>query len=184
MKLGVIVIPDSNEELPAVLKALKGINVEAAGVSDAAPDSMDDLDGLDDLGVEELPQRSLEDVKKILTQVRDAKGNDQLKEILTAFGATNLKTLGAEDYSACYASAEEMLKEDDDDMFGDLDDGGAAAVPDADTIKALCQAYAKKHGKEKAAAVLKKAGLNTVRGLAKATVEQLESIYKIVKVME
>jgi len=197
MKLGIIVLPDGTEEMNAAIAALRGIEgVEIQTTDATTSDDLDDLGGNDDLdGFDEpaeLHVPTADELKLRLTEVRDEKGVDMLKEILTSFGATNLKTLTQDDWPAAYAAAGEVLGAggaEDDMGFDDLDDLGgddldATDAPDADTVKALCQKYAAKNGKEKAAKILKDAGLNTVRGLAKSTDEQRAKIYAQVKCME
>lgn len=196
MKLGLIVLPDSNEELMAAIEALKltGVTVlntsETSGKKDTVEDEFDD--GFGEPESEELKVPTAEELKTILTKLRDDKGADIIKEILTSFGAKNLKTLEKSDWPAVYAAAQEAMKDGDDGFgddlddggFGDLDDGADDTPLDPEVIKGLCQAYAKKNGKEKAIEVLKKAGLNSVRGIKSASDSALATIYKIVKCME
>lgn len=185
MKLGLIVLPDTNEELADIIAKLKGVNVKVIDTKTAEDDLDDGFDT--ELEVEELKVPTADELKTVLTELRDSKGADIIKEILTSFGAKNLKTLEKLDWPAVYAAAKEAGKDDDDDGFGDddLDDGfGDDEAPDADAVKTLCQAYAKKNGKEKAIAVLKTAGLNSVRGIKSASDVALAKIYAIVKCME
>ena len=205
MKTGILLLSDNNDELLEVLQTLKSaglaslvsngaeITDKAAGKNGAAKvrQAADDHDSMFDDDLDDEPKTSKkdytkEDVRQILSQVKDTLGTENVKEIFTAFGASNFKELDAEDFNAVYAAAVEMLRSDDDlddglddDLDDDLDD-----VPGPDVIKSLCQAYAKQEGKAKATKVLEDAGLNTVRGLAKASEEQLTKIYATVKVME
>ena len=183
MKLGLIVLPDSNEELADIIAKLKGQNVE---ISAGSIETAGDDDGFgSEPEIEELYQPTGAELKTILTELRDNKGADVIKEILVSFGAKNLKSLEKSDWPAVYAAAQEAGKDDDDDGF-DLDDDGFGddEAPDAEVVKELCQAYAKKNGKEKAIAVLKAAGLNSVRGIKSASDDTLAKIYAKVKCME
>lgn len=190
MKLGILIIPDDNAEVPAILNQLRDVagatSVELTPSKSAAVD--DDLSV--DLGVDnddfsltepELPPRTLKDLKTVLSRVRDELGNKTLVDILTAFGATRLSDIDEDDYSAVYAAGEEALKKpgDDDGFDLGLDDDDPEPL-DPVAIKDLCQEYAKKHGKAKATAILEKAGLNTVRGLKSASQEQLQQIHAAV----
>lgn len=189
MKLGVLIIPDDNAEIPTILNKLRDLGDVAtvAAATDnkptsaaAEPDLGVDIDEFS-LGEETLPPRTLKDVKAILTRVRDEIDTKTLSEILTACGAKKLGELDESDYGACYAMAEEALKGNDagagdGDEFGFDDDD----VPDVETIKNACKAYADTHGKVKATAILKAAGLNTVRGLKSASEEQLAQIWEAV----
>lgn len=181
LQLGLIVLPSDTDELNKVLAALSKLGVSAASVSTApaANSKPAAKEPEQDIEEETLPPVTAEQVKTAMTKVRDELGDDTITELLTAFGATKLKDVAKDDWSALVAAANAALSPagggDDDDGFGlDEDDDGfgldddEADAPDAETVKVTVQAYAKKHGKEKAQAILTKFGLNTVRGLASA----------------
>lgn len=159
MKLGLIVLPSSNEEMQTVLEALNEAGVgylAAAGIDAAAegkpakkagkkaakqPESEeeDEDEDIDDFEDEEAEQETLKvptgpELKKAFTDLRDSEGADVCKEILTSFGAKGLKDLDKDDWAAAYAACLEAAKGDadsdeDDDGFDDFED-------DADEVDA------------------------------------------------
>lgn len=186
LQLGIIVLPSNNEELNKVLAALAPlgsgvavaqVNGKPAKAAKAAEPEVEE---------ETLPAVTAAEVKTAMTRVRDELGEETISELLTAFGAKALKEVAKDDWAALVAAANVALDGgstdspdddfglDDDDGFGLDDDEGDA--PDAETVKLTVQAYAKKHGKEKAQAILVKFGLNTVRGLASADAATLTKI--------
>lgn len=203
MKLGLIVLPSSNEEMQAVLEALQEAGVgylAAAGIDAAATESnaavkgkkaktkpvvVEDEDDFEDEdgATEELPVPSPAELKKAFTDLRDQEGGEICKEILTAFGAKGLKDLDKDDWAAVFAAANEALKggadeDEDEDDFDDFEDGDDDLEEvDADTVKEACQKWAAKAGKGKPTACLQKHGLNTVRGLKAADDATLAKIY-------
>jgi len=194
LQLGLIVLPSDAAELEKVLAALTKLGVAASNIAPAATAKAAPAKAAKpepEVETETLPAVTADQVKTAMTRVRDELGDETLTEILTAFGATKLKDVAKDDWSALVAAANAALEPagggDDDDGFGldededdfGLDDGDDA--PDADEVKASVQAYAKKHGKEKAQAILVKNGLNTVRGLASADAATLTAIAKAVK---
>lgn len=187
MKLGIIVLPNDNAELADIIAKLQGTGATIETTTSGTVIDTPDDDGLDfgsEPETEALFEPNADELKTILTQVRDEVSVDMLKEILTSFGATNLKTLEKSDWPSAYASAKAALGGSDaggDDDFGfDDDELGGDEAPDAETVKTGAQAYAKKHGKEKAIEALKKAGLNSVRGIKGATGEQLAKLWSLV----
>jgi hypothetical protein len=196
MQIGLIILPSDTEELNKALAALSKLGVASAPVTlpagkgkpaaKAAPEVEEELEQ------ETLKPVTADQVKTAMTKVRDELGDDTVSEILTAFGAENLRGVDKSDWPALVAAANAALAgggegddgfglDDDegDDGFGlDDDEGGEV---DADEVKTAVQAYAKKHGKEKAQAILVKNGLNTVRGLASADNKTLAAIAKAVK---
>lgn len=195
LQLGLIVLPSDAAELEKVLAALTKLGVAASNIAPAATAKAAPAKATKpepEVETETLPAVTADQVKTAMTRVRDELGDETLTEILTAFGATKLKDVAKDDWSALVAAANAALEPagggDDDDGFGldededefglDEDEGDA---PDADEVKAAVQAYAKKHGKEKAQAILVKNGLNTVRGLASADAATLTAIAKAVK---
>lgn len=199
LQLGIIVIPTNNEELNKVLAALAplGSGVAVAQVNKSEPVTQG-KPAAKAVEVEEEPETetlkpvTADQVKAAMTKVRDELGDETISELLTAFGAEKLKDVDKSDWSALVAAANAALAStgggDDDDGFGlddepeddgfGLDDDGDA--PDAEEVKTAVQAYAKKHGKEKAQAILVKNGLNTVRGLATTDAATLTAINKAV----
>lgn len=199
LQLGVIVLPSTKEELAAVLDALAAqfgdtpvITAQgkpaAAAKTPAAKEPAPKKETLKAVSPDQL--------KSVMTKVRDELGEETLAELLTAFGATKLKEVDKDDWPALVAAGEAALNggsgdepsdddlglgEDDDLLGGDDDLDGLDEVPDAEEVKTACQAHAKKHGKEKTQAILSKHGLNTVRGLASASDEVLTKIYKAVQ---
>ncbi len=199
MKLGIIVLPDSNEELMALIKKLKGTQTTetvddfADLTTEVLGNSPDDGlldDELDSLGIEdeELFTPSRKELLAKLTELRDAPdGNSLLKDILTSYGAKKLGDVVDSDWPSMYKAAEEALKGfgGDDDLGLDDDSASGRSVPaikklDPEDVKTACQAYAQKHGKQKATALLKQCGLNSVRGIKSAPVDVLRNLYKAV----
>lgn len=190
LQLGIIVIPSNNEELNKVLAALAplGSGVAVAQVNGKSTSAKNTTKAAEpEVETEDLPTVTAAEVKTAMTRVRDELGEDTISELLTAFGAKALKEVSKDDWAALVAAANVALDGgntdtpgdddfglDDDDGFGLDDDEGDA--PDAETVKLTVQAYAKKHGKEKAQAILVKFGLNTVRGLASADAATLTKI--------
>lgn len=186
LQLGIIVLPSNNEELNKVLAALAplGSGVAVAQVNGKPTPKAKPAEP--EVETEDLPAVTAAEVKTAMTRVRDELGEDTISELLTAFGAKALKEVSKDDWAALVAAANVALDGgstdspdddfglDDDDGFGLDDDEGDA--PDAETVKLTVQAYAKKHGKEKAQAILVKFGLNTVRGLASADAATLTKI--------
>jgi hypothetical protein len=194
LQLGLIVLPSDTAELNKVLEALSKLGVSsvaapavvkaAAGKGKTAPVVEEEPE------TETLPAVTADQVKTAMTRVRDELGDETITELLTAFGATKLKDVAKDDWSALVAAANAALNPaagsgDDDDGFGldddgddgfGLDDDDGAAEVDAEEVKVNVQTYAKKHGKEKAQAILTKHGLNTVRGLASAANDVLAKI--------
>ena len=142
---------------------------------------------------EDLKMPTSAELKTVLTEIRD-RDTEVLKELLASFGAAKLKELSKEDWPAAYAAAQALLVDededddlDDDDLDDDLDDDDDdldgddddIEVPDPEDLKAQIQAYAKANSKEKATRLLKKAGLNTVRGIKAATEEKLIALAKL-----
>ncbi len=187
LQLGLIVLPSTTEELNKVLAALaplgSGISVSTTKVANTKGPAKEEPE----VEEEKLAAVTADQVKTAMTRVRDELGEDTISELLTAFGATKLKDVAKDDWAALVAAANVALDggssggddgfgldDDGDDGFGLDDDEGEA--PDAETVKVTVQAYAKKHGKEKAQAILVKHGLNTVRGLASADAATLTKI--------
>lgn len=196
LQLGVIVLPSTKEELAAVLDALADqfgdtpvITAQGKPAAASKPAAKEPAPKK-----ETLKAVSPDQLKAVMTKVRDELGEDTLAELLTAFGATKLKEVDKDDWPALVAAGEAALNGgsgdepddddlglgDDDDLLGGDDDLGGDA-PDAEEVKVACQNHAKKHGKEKTQAILSKHGLNTVRGLASASDEVLTKIYNAVK---
>lgn len=190
-QIGLIILPANTEELNEILAKLQGANVAVKAVS--APVKTTKAPVVEEepeVETETLPAVDAATVKAVMTQVRDEKGEEAITELLTAFGATQLKDVSKDDWSALVAAAKTLLTDgasdeddgfgldDEDDGFG-LDDDDAAPDVDAETVKTSVQAYAKKNGKEKAQALLAKHGLNTVRGLASADAKTLGAIYAV-----
>lgn len=194
MQLGLIVLPQNEDQMNKVLAALSklGVSTAAAPVSTGKTTSKAasaPADEPEDAAEENLKVPTGPELQAILTQVRDDLGQEALTEILTAFGASKLKELDKSDWPAAFAAAQQALGDgDDDDLLDDdgeddddlLDDGDDEEGPDAEEVKTACQNYAKKHGKDKTNAILKKNGLNTVRGLASAPQAVLTAVYKAV----
>lgn len=196
LQLGLIVLPSDAAELEKVLAALSKLGVASSAASIPATKTAPAKPAAKEPEVETevLKAVTADEVKTVMTQVRDELGADTITEILTAFGAEKLKDVDKSDWPALVAAAKAALAPagggDDDDGFG-LDDEGdddgfglddeEGEAPDADEVKTAVQAYAKKHGKEKAQAILVKNGLNTVRGLASADAATLTAIAKAVK---
>lgn len=201
LQLGLIVLPSNTEELNKVLAALSKLGVATsaaqidppAGKTTKAPAKQVEVE--DEPETETLKPVTPDQLKAVMSRVRDELGDENIAELLTAFGATKLKDVDKGDWPALAAAATTMLDgsaaasdepEDDgfglddegDDGFG-LDDDDAGDAPDAETVKVAVQAYAKKHGKEKATAILSKNGLNTVRGLQSADAATLTAIHKL-----
>lgn len=178
LQLGLIVLPSNTEELNKVLAALAPLGVASSAITTTSTKTAPKAKAAEpEVETEDLPAVTAAEVKTAMTRVRDELGEDTISELLTAFGAKALKEVSKDDWAALVAAANVALDGgntdipgdddfglDDDDGFG-LDDDEA---PDAETVKLTVQAYAKKHGKEKAQAILVKFGLNTVRGLASA----------------
>lgn len=191
MKLGIIVLPSSNEELQEVLAKLAAGNVASIMVNNTTGKQDPEPEPELETSAEELKVPTGPELQAILTRVRDEQGADTLTEILTSFGATKLKELQKSDWPAIYRAAEVALGEVDesnDDLLDDdglgLDDpddllGGEELDPE--DVKTACQEHAKKHGKAKTEAILAKNGLNTVRGLKSASQDVLAAIMKAVK---
>ena len=197
MQLGLIVLPKNTAELEKVLSVLGKLGVEATnlGGGNDTPAKTTAAKNTPAPKEEQLKQVNADQLKTVMTRVRDELGSDTLTELLTAFGATALREVDKGDWPALVAAAEAALNgtggglDDDlgglDDDLGGLDDDGFgldddANAPDPDEVKTAVQAYAKKHGKEKAQAVLTKNGLNTVRGLASADASTLTAILNAV----
>lgn len=191
LQLGLIVLTSTTEELNQVTAALSKLGLASTPLASAAssPKATKAAEPEPEVETETLPAVTADQVKTAMTRVRDELGEETITELLTAFGATKLKEVAKDDWSALVAAANAALdggkgEEDDgfglddeaeeDDGFG-LDDDDTPAV-DAETVKITVQAYAKKHGKEKATALLQKFGLNTVRGLASADAATLGKI--------
>lgn len=188
LQLGLIVLPSSTEELNKVLAALAPLGVASSAITTtSAPAKPGKAKATEpEVETEDLPAVTAAEVKTAMTRVRDELGEETISELLTAFGAKALKEVAKDDWAALVAAANVALdggsNDDDgfglddpeDDGFGLDDDEGDA--PDAETVKLTVQAYAKKHGKEKAQAILVKHGLNTVRGLASADAATLTKI--------
>lgn len=201
LQLGLIVLPSNTEELNKVLAALSKLGVATSAASpveiikgNKAPAKEAEVEVEDEPKTETLKPVTPDQLKAVMSRVRDELGDENIAELLTAFGATKLKDVDKGDWPALAAAANTMLDgaaaasdepEDDgfgldepeDDGFGLDDDAGDA--PDAETVKTAVQAYAKKHGKEKATAILSKNGLNTVRGLQSADAATLTAIHKL-----
>lgn len=190
LQLGIIVIPSNNEELNKVLAALAplGSGVAVAQVNGKSTSAKNTTKAVEpEAETEELPTVTAAEVKTAMTRVRDELGEETISELLTAFGAKALKEVSKDDWASLVAAANVALDggssqdddgfglDDDDDGFG-LDDDDEGEAPDSETVKLTVQAYAKKHGKEKAQAILVKFGLNTVRGLASADAATLTKI--------
>lgn len=189
LQLGLIVLPSNTEELNKVLAALAPLGVASSAITTTSPKAApkNTKAAEPEVETEDLPAVTAAEVKTAMTRVRDELGEDTISELLTAFGAKALKEVAKDDWAALVAAANVALDGgntdtpgdddfglDDDDGFGLDDDEGDA--PDAETVKLTVQAYAKKHGKEKAQAILVKHGLNTVRGLASADAATLTKI--------
>lgn len=186
LQLGLIVLPSTTEELNKVLAALaplgSGITVSATKPANTKGPAKEEPE----VEEEKLAAVTADQVKTAMTRVRDELGEDTISELLTAFGATKLKDVAKDDWAALVAAANVALDggntdtPDDDDLgLGEEEDDGFGLeddAPDAETVKLTVQAYAKKHGKEKAQAILVKHGLNTVRGLASADSATLTKI--------
>lgn len=193
LQLGLIVLPSDAAELEKVLAALSKLGVASAAASIPAKEPAKAPAKEPKVETEVLKAVTADQVKTAMTRVRDELGEDTITELLTAFGAEKLKDVDKADWSALVAAANAALDgagggedddgfgldDDGDDGFGLDDDEGEA--PDAEEVKTNVQAYAKKHGKEKAQAILVKNGLNTVRGLASADAATLTAINKAVK---
>lgn len=187
LQLGLIVLPSNTEELNKVLAALAPLGVASSAITTTKPaNTKGPAKEAPEVEEEQLAAVTAAEVKTAMTRVRDELGEDTISELLTAFGAKALKEVSKDDWAALVAAANVALDGgntdtpgdddfglDDDDGFG-LDDEPDA--PDAETVKLTVQAYAKKHGKEKAQAILVKFGLNTVRGLASADAATLTKI--------
>lgn len=186
LQLGLIVLPSNTEELNKVLAALAPLGVASSAITTTSAPAKTGKAAEPEVETEDLPAVTAAEVKTAMTRVRDELGEDTISELLTAFGAKALKEVSKDDWAALVAAANVALDGgntdtpgdddfglDDDDGFG-LDDEPDA--PDAETVKLTVQAYAKKHGKEKAQAILVKFGLNTVRGLASADAATLTKI--------
>lgn len=195
LQLGLIVLPTDTAELNKVLEALSKLGVATSAVTTTATGkgkTTKPAEVEEELETEKLKPVTADQVKAAMTKVRDELGDDTISELLTAFGAEKLKDVDKSDWAALVAAAEAALGNggsgddddgfglDDDDGFGLDDDEGGDEV-DAEEVKTAVQAYAKKHGKEKAQAILVKNGLNTVRGLASADNKTLAAIAKAVK---
>lgn len=187
LQLGLIVLPSNTEELNKVLAALAPLGVASSAITTSTKTTSKNTKAAEpEVETEALPAVTADQVKTAMTRVRDELGEETISELLTAFGATKLKDVAKDDWAALVAAANVALDggnndapgdddfglgEEEDDGFG-LDDD----APDAETVKLTVQAYAKKHGKEKAQAILVKHGLNTVRGLASADAATLTKI--------
>lgn len=194
LQLGLIVLPSDAAELEKVLAALSKLGVASAAASIPTKETSTKAPVKEPkVETEVLKAVTADQVKTAMTRVRDELGDDTVTELLTAFGAENLRGVDKGDWPALVAAANAALEPagggDDDDGFGLDDDGDdgfgldddEGEAPDADEVKTNVQAYAKKHGKEKAQAILVKNGLNTVRGLASADAATLTAINKAVK---
>lgn len=188
-KLAVVAFCASEDEAEAVQKALSKLKPSKPS-KPSKPDTKpakddDDFGDFDDDDVADLPMPTAQSLKKALIDVRDELGNDALRAIFKTHGAKNIQSLKKEEWPAAFAEATKLLKDDsdDDDDWGDLgddDDIGTDKVPTAEEVKDACQAYAKENGKTAANDILSDNGLNTVRGLKKATDKQLIAILKAV----
>lgn len=187
LQLGLIVLSSNTEELNKVLAALAPLGVASSAITTSTKTAPKNTKAPEpEVETEDLPAVTAAEVKTAMTRVRDELGEETISELLTAFGAKALKEVSKDDWAALVAAANVALDGgstdspdddfglDDDDGFGLDDDEGDA--PDAETVKLTVQAYAKKHGKEKAQAILVKFGLNTVRGLASADAATLTKI--------
>lgn len=187
LQLGLIVLPSNTEELNKVLAALAPLGVASSAITTTKPaNTKGPAKEAPEVEEEQLAAVTAAEVKTAMTRVRDELGEETISELLTAFGAKALKEVSKDDWAALVAAANVALDggssqdddgfglDDDDDGFGLDDDEGDA--PDAETVKLTVQAYAKKHGKEKAQAILVKHSLNTVRGLASADAATLTKI--------
>lgn len=178
LQLGLIVLPSNTEELNKVLAALAPLGVASSAITTSPKTAPKPKAPEPEVETEDLPAVTAAEVKTAMTRVRDELGEETISELLTAFGAKALKEVSKDDWAALVAAANVALDggntdtPGDDDGFGLDDDDGFGLdddeAPDAETVKLTVQAYAKKHGKEKAQAILVKFGLNTVRGLASA----------------
>lgn len=186
LQLGLIVLPSNTEELNKVLAALAPLGVASSAITTSTKTAPKAKAAEPEVETEALPAVTADQVKTAMTRVRDELGEETISELLTAFGATKLKDVAKDDWAALVAAANVALDggstDSPDDDFG-LDDEGDDGfgldddeAPDAETVKLTVQAYAKKHGKEKAQAILVKFGLNTVRGLASADAATLTKI--------
>jgi nitrogen regulatory protein PII len=193
LQLGLIVLPTDTAELNKVLEALSKLGVATSAVTTTTGKGKTTAKEEPEVQTEKLKPVTADQVKAVMTKVRDELGDDIISELLTAFGAEKLKDVDKSDWAALVAAAEAALGnggsgedddgfglDDDDDGFG-LDDDDDGEELDAEEVKVSVQAYAKKHGKEKAQAILVKNGLNTVRGLASADQKTLAAIAKAVK---
>ena len=184
LQLGLIVLPTDTAELNKVLEALSKLGVATSAVTTTTGKGKTTAKEEPEVQTEKLKPVTADQVKAVMTKVRDELGDDIISELLTAFGAEKLKDVDKSDWAALVAAAEAALGNggsgEDDDGFG-LDDDDDGEELDAEEVKVSVQAYAKKHGKEKAQAILVKNGLNTVRGLASADQKTLAAIAKAVK---
>lgn len=190
LQLGLIVLSSNTEELNKVLAALAPLGVASSAITTNSTKTAPKPKAAEpEVETEALPAVTADQVKTAMTRVRDELGEETLSELLTAFGATKLKDVAKDDWAALVAAANVALDGGNTDTPGDDDFGledepeddgfgleDEPEAPDAETVKLTVQAYAKKHGKEKAQAILVKFGLNTVRGLASADAATLTKI--------
>lgn len=120
-------------------------------------------------------------------------GKKEAKALLKAFDAKKVKDLDEENYKDFWTSAQEMLAEISPDGNTDVEEEGEGEDPedegeddgedegiDREELKKAIQKIAGKD-KEGAVEILNAAGLNTVRGMAKADEAALKKMFKAVK---
>lgn len=131
-----------------------------------------------------------EELMQKLTELRDSSsidGKGILKNILVSFGAKRFGELAKEDWPSVYSAAVEALKpvepEKPDNNFEEdfgLDDDDLDEAPTLDRLdlKVRVQAVGKRKGQNVAIELLKRAGLNSVRGLKTASADVLARVDK------
>ena len=182
MKFGLLVTVDNTEELTKAIRLLNKEGLETATTE------------VEETKAHELYNPTATELRNMLIEVKELKGGETAKEILAAHGAKTLKALDKEEYATVYATAKNILDEPEDepeddeledeleDEFEDdeLEDDEDMDVPEPEVVKVMVQKYAKRNGKENTLDILKKHGLNTVRGLKAASDEALLGIFKAI----
>lgn len=190
MKHGLIVFIEDKKELNAAYELLikSGFDAEKGELEEVEPKTLYVPTGAE--------------LKAALLELQETNGKEALVSFLKSHGATSPKNLKKSEWAVAYAELNELNNlddveneepESDDDEFDDLlgdddedddllggDDDLDMEAPEPDEVKVAVQKYAQKNGREKATAILKKHGLNTVRGLAKASDEALIGIMQAV----
>ena len=183
MKMALITFFEDKDEMNEAYKALvkNGHDTERGDFEEVEP--------------KELYTPTGAELKSALLELVELNGTDALKDFLKSHGATSPKTLKKSEWAVAYAEVNEIINVDgdlgedkdefemgdeaEDDLFDEADDDMGEA-PTAEEVKTAVQKYAQKNSREKATAILKKSGLNTVRGLANATDSALSAIMKAV----